>query len=371
MDDHNIPAEGTAAMPAESGTEADLPLEVDAAVEPNIVDAPPALDLKRERQNLSRLGFGVAALVLVTTAVSSLTYLAVSRLAPGFAESLVFLNLLTPFSIYLFALPVLLLIIGRMPIAEKKRDKLSFGGWVLMVLIAFGLMYIGNFIGIAFNGILSALFGTSTQNPVSDMMSTEVLLVNFIGVVVIAPIGEELVFRKLLMDRLSRYGGFVSILVSGLAFGLMHGNFSQFFYATLLGFLMGYIYYRTGNVWLTVAIHATVNFVGGILSLLLSNGLTEMLEKYGESIDTTDLEALFAMLSEYGWIYLATMVLYSFMIAAIVIAIVIPLVLRRDIKLEPGEVTLPRGKRFVTVALNAGFIMAATLFLLSMVSSLI
>ena len=42
-------------------------------------------------------------------------------------------------------------------------------------------------------------------------------------------------FRKLLIDRIVPFGQRVAVVVSGLAFGLFHGNFYQFFYAFSLG----------------------------------------------------------------------------------------------------------------------------------------
>ena len=48
-------------------------------------------------------------------------------------------------------------------------------------------------------------------------------------------------FRKLIIDRMSIYGDKLAIIVSSIAFGLFHGNFYQIFYATLIGFILGYV----------------------------------------------------------------------------------------------------------------------------------
>jgi membrane protease YdiL (CAAX protease family) len=53
--------------------------------------------------------------------------------------------------------------------------------------------------------------------------------------VVLAPLGEELLFRGILLRALRDYGDGICILVSGLLFGLLHANVYQIFYAFALG----------------------------------------------------------------------------------------------------------------------------------------
>ena len=50
--------------------------------------------------------------------------------------------------------------------------------------------------------------------------------------VVLAPVMEELIFRKVLIDRTIVYGDKAAVVLSGLLFGVFHGNFHQFFYAS-------------------------------------------------------------------------------------------------------------------------------------------
>ena len=70
----------------------------------------------------------------------------------------------------------------------------------------------------------------------------------FIIAVLIAPTAEELLFRKLLTERIVKYGELAAVLASGLFFGLFHGNLNQFSYAFLLGLFLGFIYVKTGKL---------------------------------------------------------------------------------------------------------------------------
>ena len=55
-------------------------------------------------------------------------------------------------------------------------------------------------------------------------------------------------------------------MVSGLMFGLFHGNLNQFVYAFVLGLFLAFLYVKTGNLKITIALHMMINFVGGIVS---------------------------------------------------------------------------------------------------------
>ena len=127
-------------------------------------------------------------------------------------------------------------------------------------------MIVGNLVGIGVNSLLSP----NSVNLVGELataagMSAETV----IAFVVLAPVFEELVFRKVLVDRVLPFGEWPAILFSGITFGLFHGNLTQFFYAALLGMVLAYVYIRTGNILYTIGIHACINFLGGVLPLLV------------------------------------------------------------------------------------------------------
>ncbi|WP_434305096.1 lysostaphin resistance A-like protein [Clostridium botulinum] len=85
----------------------------------------------------------------------------------------------------------------------------------------------------------------------------------FILYVIIAPIFEEIVFRGIILEGfLNKYKPITGITVSSVIFALCHGNISQFISATILGILVGIIYYKTKSVVLCMVSH------------ILNNGLT-------------------------------------------------------------------------------------------------
>ncbi len=320
-----------------------------------------------EKKHCSRIGWGFAAFAVIPTLVATLLLVILSAVSPSLAQNKNIQIVLSPVVIYLFALPVLLLIVtGLKPMPPQKR-KLSFGGWLIFLVVSFGLMYIGNYIGIFVTTVLSSIFNPDYMNPIAELIGTDTLLVSFVVMVIIAPIGEELVFRKLLMDRLNRYGSLVSILVSGLMFGLMHGNFSQFFYAAMLGIVLGYLYNSTGKVWLTVAIHATINFFGSVVATLIGNGVLKMEEDL--ILLEENPETLTAFMAEHGVTMVILFLYFAVMLGAMICAVVLPIVLRRKIWFAAGDRTIPKEKALSTVLLNVGMIVMLAIYLVTMALS--
>jgi hypothetical protein len=119
------------------------------------------------------------------------------------------------------------------------------------------------------------------------MLSSVSVLFNIIVVAILAPIFEELLFRKLIIDRLAPYGQKSAIIVSALLFGLLHGNLSQFIYALLLGIILGHIYCRTGKIRHTIAIHMGFNALAGVFTSWLVSHID--IEKLSNLQGTEDM----------------------------------------------------------------------------------
>ena len=128
----------------------------------------------------------------------------------------------------------------------------------IMFPVTYGLAYFSNFIA-------SALSKGEAENPLINNFLSESNVWAVIMVAFLAPIFEELVFRKLIIDRTRRYGEVLAIVYSSVAFGLFHCNVYQIFYAFAIGLILGYVYVRTGNVILTIIIHMIMNSSSSIL----------------------------------------------------------------------------------------------------------
>ena len=84
-----------------------------------------------------------------------------------------------------------------------------------------------------------------------------------LGVAIIGPIVEELVFREGICGHLMRNGSspWRAIWISSILFGIIHFNPAQVPFAILMGVILGVIYAKTGNIVLTSIIHILNNSI--------------------------------------------------------------------------------------------------------------
>lgn len=325
-------------------------------------------DEQRSKRVFSRLGFGFALFSLISMAVALIIQAVVVMVYPELYRNTLFLNLLSPVSLYLFALPVLLLVVGNLRASKPEGQKMKLSKWILILIISFGLMYIGSYIGNFLMFIMSALTGYDYSNALNSLVDQDNIWITAIFTVIVAPIGEELVFRKLIIDRTHKYGAFASVFLSGLMFGLMHGNLYQFFYAFALGLVLGYVYYSTGKLYLTIAIHAVINFVGSVVASRLMQSVEELVSTLEGAADP---ESMFMALASDAWGMLMMLIFVSFVFAAMVCAVVLPIALRKSITLRKGEEEIPRGRVGRVVFLNVGIIVMLIVYVLEFVLNLL
>ncbi|MBP3474777.1 MAG: CPBP family intramembrane metalloprotease [Lachnospiraceae bacterium] len=77
---------------------------------------------------------------------------------------------------------------------------------------------------------------------------------------IVSPLAEEIVFRGVLYNRMRKYYPvWLAIVVSGLFFGLHHGNMVQGIYGSCMGILMAYLYERAGKFFIPLLFHAVAN----------------------------------------------------------------------------------------------------------------
>ena len=114
-------------------------------------------------------------------------------------------------------------------------------------------------------GILGALlskFGFPDTSP--DFSLNGGFLYNlftFINVVLLAPIFEELIFRGMILQVLSKYNRIFAILVTSLLFGLLHLNMTQAVPAFFMSLVLCYMCLKTDSILVTILAHAGNNFL--------------------------------------------------------------------------------------------------------------
>ena len=93
-------------------------------------------------------------------------------------------------------------------------------------------------------------------------------LLTFIATAIVPALVEEFACRGIVLGLLKKYGEGFAIITSSIVFGIMHGNFEQIPFAVMVGLILGYIYVKTGSIWISVAVHGANNAISVIFSYL-------------------------------------------------------------------------------------------------------
>ena len=170
---------------------------------------------------------------------------------------------------YAIAFPVVSRIFRRMPRSAPDGKPLGAGFCISLFFIAEFFSYAGSWVSSQLMQLFGNIFGYIPENSLDTTLNEIPLWCVALMTVILAPVFEELMFRKFVIDRVQTYGKGAAIVFSGVIFGLIHGNFYQLFYTVALGLLFGYVYTCTGKIRYTIAYHMLFNFFGGFLPMLL------------------------------------------------------------------------------------------------------
>lgn len=93
-----------------------------------------------------------------------------------------------------------------------------------------------------------------------DVTTTAEYIMAFVGLVILPPIFEEVLFRGYLFGRLRRHVGFIfSTVVTSLAFGFVHGQWNVGVDTFVLSLFLCALREYTGSLWAPMLLHAFKN----------------------------------------------------------------------------------------------------------------
>lgn len=110
------------------------------------------------------------------------------------------------------------------------------------------------------------------------------LLLNLVIIALIPAIGEEMTFRGVLQQSLTRkMNPHIAIILSAAIFSFFHFQFYGFLPRMFLGVLLGYMFYITGSLWTSILMHFVNNGSAVALYYLGNKGIIEDAEHWGET----------------------------------------------------------------------------------------
>lgn len=310
--------------------------------------------LQQSKRHFSKLGWMLFFGALLCFVTQYLPVRLVQQLSPGLLEDSNLSLIISMLPLYLFGMPLMAFLIRRLPADRIAVRKLNIRQWLLAFCICYGLMYVSNLMGIFTTEIIGILKGSAVENVVAELVAELSPWAAIPFMVVLAPIFEEYIFRKLIIDRTIHYGEGIAIVVSAFLFALFHGNLNQFSYAFVLGLFWGFLYAKTGSVKYTIWMHMCINFLGSVPGMLMMR--SEAYQGILTLASADDLQQLALFLSEH----VAELILFMVYSLAIIIfalsGIVLFFINLKKMRLNSGEIVLPKGQRFRTVILNLGML---------------
>ena len=244
--------------------------------------------MNANKKFFSKIGFNYLAYSIASILFLIILSNIIAVIRPEILNNINIATIITAICNYVLPLPILLFLMRKLDSTEIKKNNLGFKTFLKYLCITFTLMWIGNITGTIITNLLSFTIQNDIANPIQNLINLTDLWLNLILISLIGPIFEEIIFRKILIDRTIKYGPLASILVSAIIFGLIHGNLNQFCYTVLVGGFFAYVYIKTGQIKYSIGLHIILNMLGSVLSMIVNNSAVNL----SNAFNTTDLAIL-------------------------------------------------------------------------------
>lgn len=140
-------------------------------------------------------------------------------------------------------------------------------------LAALALCFVaGGILNLAWSRVLAWLRLTEHfSNQVQEQLFASTVLVQILGLGILVPVAEELIFRVLIYTRMKRILSVrQSVFFSALLFAVYHGNLVQMIFAFPLALVLALLYERGRFAGYPIAFHIGANLTAVLVNFLLA-----------------------------------------------------------------------------------------------------
>lgn len=236
--------------------------------------------LKKELRKTSSLNSFIIILFIIAAFTSSFCIgLAEESVLSSFNDAYSLETLLISVAQYIIIIPILLVIHNIIRKGKKdtkvlnhlKKASVSKGKIMKWIIISLSLTYIASYLSSFMLAIIEEI-SDSKINVISLVAEPTLLgyIANIVGMFLLAPFFEELLFRGMFFGEIKKYGSWFAILVTGITFGLWHANIGQTLYTMVLGICASFLIAKTDSIIPCIILHGIFNLIGTIQSLTLS-----------------------------------------------------------------------------------------------------
>ena len=232
--------------------------------------------MNSNKKFFSKIGFNYLIYIISSLIITIIIANIIAATKPEIINNINISTVISDICNYILPLPILIHLMNKIKSTRPEIHKINIKTFLKYLCITITLMWIGNLTGTIITTILGGAIQSDISNPIQNLINSTDIWLNLLLISIIGPIFEEFFFRKLLIDRTIVYGAKVSIILSAVIFGLVHGNLNQFFYSALIGGFLGYVYIKTGRITYTIALHMIINLIGSVVSLSLNNSISSL-----------------------------------------------------------------------------------------------
>lgn len=225
--------------------------------------------MEKKRQ-ARRLGFSFAAFLLAVVLSQLVFSVLIEQFFPQIIGKPWFLYLVSALPNYLVGMPLFFYLTRRIPDSPRERGESFTPGTIIRyAIIGVAISYLFAILGDLLNAPFVEGFDMD-ENVLENLIRNSDFVSTLIFVVILAPLMEELLFRRRFLTKALQFGKGNAVLAGGLAFGLFHLNIPQMVYATALGTFWGMVYVRHRSFPLVVILHMITNAIGSVLMPFLA-----------------------------------------------------------------------------------------------------
>lgn len=147
----------------------------------------------------------------------------------------------------------------------SKRNK------IIGIFSGIGIWFFASYVSKIISSLLNNGVGVIKAGNAGSMSLNQQILI-LIGMVILAPICEETLFRGFIQRAYENRSGKYGFVITAILFGSFHilNGLSEVIPATVIGLVLGYLVYRTGSISTSILAHAANNLssiAGGALGL--------------------------------------------------------------------------------------------------------
>lgn len=209
-------------------------------------------------------------------------------------DAQLFVGSMTNFSVYLVGLVIILLLAKPYLLQDLESSRNNTKKFFVFIGQGILIYYVGNVIGNILTELLGITGDSENQKTIVALLQSKYVAIVLLTTVILAPLIEEIVFRKALFDLLSKktkMNSITIIVVSGISFAMIHfvmaildillseqglgALLSELIYIVpyfISGLVLGYIYEKSErNILVPITIHMLNNILSAILILFFPN----------------------------------------------------------------------------------------------------